>query len=183
MILQQKETNLQEENKKLKNRLYNSIKNIKEDNNAISHTYLMVYDLEQDLIQSVEFLGKTTKEHFKISLNGLHKVQLDLLSDLTDNITYYLLQIKHEINTNRFDKTDKILIRKSELLYQIDELLHRQINGVRAKKYSSKNNALMLNILLELKDIIAITARFMKLYSRHEIPSKTKQAVTIHSGR
>jgi hypothetical protein len=56
--------------------------------------------------------------------------------------------------------------KKRALLSRMEELLTQQAAGIQNRRYSAKNSGLFFNLLLESKDVIAVSFRLVKLHQR-----------------
>ena len=64
---------------------------------------------------------------------------------------------------------------KKPLFIQIETLLADQSDGIKKKTYSARNSILFFSLLLETKDLIAVAARFVKLYYLLEVRISEKE--------
>lgn len=80
----------------------------------------------------------------------------------------YLEYLENLISNKQFNDAslEELLVRKNHFLRKIDEVTSEQIRGVMNREFGFKNTSLYFTLLLEMKDLIAIAARFVKLYSR-----------------
>ena len=61
----------------------------------------------------------------------------------------------------------EILLRqKNSLLQSLEEAVKQQMRGIKEETYGARNSQLIFKLLLESKDLIAVAARFVKLYHR-----------------
>ena len=61
---------------------------------------------------------------------------------------------------------DDILNQKNELFFDLEKQMTEQIEGIQKGDYGRRNSMLVFSIKLETKDLIAVAARFIKLYQR-----------------
>ncbi|HRI28047.1 MAG TPA: inorganic phosphate transporter [Chitinophagales bacterium] len=171
---------LKQKNKEFKIKLLHSIQRIDEEHTEAGRVFLLVYDLEQDITQSVQHIIKTCREHVEnlhTPLEPEQTAQLERLQNLLDN---YLLLIIDGFKDYNFNTLQQVLVQKQYLFEAIEDLLSEQIKGVQQRKYSTKNSHLYFNILLETKDLIAVAARFMKLYNRlHNAYASKNMAILL----
>jgi hypothetical protein len=166
-----KELNAQ--NEELKYKLFGSIKRIRETHNEGSRLYLLLYDLEQDILQSTTLIVKACEEHVANSLNPLRPDQVKLLKKVRKNVSQYLDRIAEMMKQKNFEEKAAILKEKDLLFHHIEEGLNAQVKGVKAAEYGMRNSLLVFTLKLETKDLIAVAARFIKLYHRvSQIPPK-----------
>ena len=156
---------LKEKNEEFQYQLYQSIRRIEEDDAEGSNMLLYVYDLEQDMLQSAELIASACQEYVSNRLNPLKETQRAQVEELRSEIGDYFLRIVEYLQ-NHESKSELLFERKRELLQQVEAVLGSQVRGVKSGEYNARNSQLMFRILLESKDLIAVTARFVKLYDR-----------------
>lgn len=160
---------LVEENESLKYSLFKSIERIEEVRAEGSKKYLLVYDLEQDIVQSTRFVVKACKEHIENGHNPLLKRQAMDLDVLMSQMRPYLSLIREHLETSSVNNTELIMQKKTELLRFVQETLAKQVVGIKQGEYGARNSMLVFSILLEIKDVIAVAARFVKITNRFDI--------------
>lgn len=169
---------LQNEIKALKERneasmygLFGALKRIEEDNTKISRLYLKVFDLEQDLIQSSHKMVEACTAHIANIHAPLEKNQARQLQHLKQEVVAYLESIAGILAEETYIKDDslgKILTAKEGILHSIENILDAQTKGIRGELYNSRNSMLNFTLAFEMKDLVAVSARFIKLYHREE---------------
>lgn len=146
--------------------LFESIKRINEKQSEGSRTILYVYDLEQDIVQSAELIVASSNQHVKNMLSPLSPDQINQLNMLQKEVGEYLSQIEQFISKNGKMDSGPILLQKKRLLKMLEDGLTQQVHGIKEGVFGARNSQLIFKILLETKDMIAISARFIKLYQR-----------------
>ena len=61
---------------------------------------------------------------------------------------------------------EDILNQKQDLFLDLEKQMTGQIEGVRKGDYGRRNSMLVFSLQLETKDLVAVAARFYKLYHR-----------------
>ena len=173
---------LEKGNKKLRKRLFSAIRRIEEDNAEASRAYLLVYDLEQDILQSVKLIFDACREHVQNVHKPLDDEQGELLYRMQEEVSDYLQNVAEVLGNGTYHIVDDILEEKRNLFLHLEKLINHQVEGVKARKYGRRNSMLYFSLLLELKDLIAVAARFVKLYSRvHQ--SVLKEELSLMVGK
>lgn len=165
-LAQEDMTRLLAQNETFRQRLYRSIQRLEEDGAETSRLYLLLYDLEQDILQSIKLIVEDSRDYVFNSLSPLvaqQQVQLNLLSQ---SLLAYLEKLGIALNTNGEEIAQEIELQKTALLVQIENQLTQQVHGIKAKTMSARNTQMYFSLLMETKDIIAVAARFEKLFSR-----------------
>jgi phosphate/sulfate permease len=167
---------LKKSKKTLKKQLYNGIRRIAEEHTDSSRVYLLVFDLEQDLLQSISFVIEECRAHVQNDHKPLSPEQGKKLYDMQQAIGIYFEEVQEVLKTKEFKALDHILAEKRKLFIQLERLISQQVEGIRKEEYGRRNSMLYFSLLLELKDLIAVAARFAKLYER------AQRALTIEKG-
>lgn len=157
-LLQQSET--------LKNKLFFAVKRIQEEHSEASRLYLLVYDLEQDLIQSTDEIVTSCRNHVENRLSPPEKTQTKALLTALSQIEDYFKLLSQRMRDRNFDNIDDVSALRQGVLNHLEEVLSAQIAGIKASKYGFRNTSLMFTLLLETKDLVQISFRFAELYHR-----------------
>ncbi len=160
---------LQNENLEFKYAFYNQIKRIREEKTEASRAYLLIYDLEQDFLQSSKLIADSCEEHLGNLHSPLKPRQLNELDNLVFILDRYFLKISDAIKANDYPLYQQLEKEKQQLFISIETILSQQVEGIKTGTYNAINSFLFFNILLELKDLIAVALRFFKLYTRLEM--------------
>lgn len=157
---------LEEQNEEMTKKLYRSIQRIEENGTEASRLYLLIYDLEQDILQSTGFIVDACSEHVENSHGQLKPEQIKNLRLIMEQVEGFMKEVTAGLHKMQVENIDSILDRKSKLFQIIEEQMTSQINGIKSKQLGRRNSMLFFSLLLETKDLIAVTARFVKLYHR-----------------
>jgi uncharacterized membrane protein len=157
---------LKAENETFKKRLYSYIKRIETDQHDAGRLYLLVYDLEQDIIQSISLIVKSSKTHVANSMTPLNGSHSEVILALSIKVNDYLKYLIDVIVSGDVGNMDEVLKLKSDLLLWIENKLEVQIVGIQSDNFGMRQSLLLFTIFLETKDMIAVAARFAKLYHR-----------------
>ncbi|MRI63361.1 inorganic phosphate transporter [Ornithobacterium rhinotracheale] len=159
---------LHEEYAMVKSGLFKIIKKNKSDETTSAHLYVLTYDLMQDILQSLDLIVTSATTHVNNNHKPLTEEQCAHLNKIKDKLAHYFSFLQDVINNRDFTQKnlDEIQIMKKHFLQDIEDATSEQIDGVMNKQYGFKNTSLYFTILLELKDLVAVAARFVKLYAR-----------------
>lgn len=157
---------LKAQNEELKDKLYHSMKRLKGEGTEAGRLYLLAYDLEQDILQSTSLIVKSCRGHVKNSLKPLSDGQAKNIRIIDRQLQVYLAAIADQMEQKNFDNVTDIFNQKSDLFYELEKQLAEQIEGIRTNGYGRRNSMLVFSLKLETKDLIAVAARFVKLYRR-----------------
>ena len=157
---------LKNKNEEFKYTFYGSIRRIKEDSAEGSRTFLLAYDLEQDIVQSATFIVDSAHQHVSDVLLPLTDQQNQAMQEVYQMVGDYLERTTTMIRSRNFDTFEQLMADKAPIFDHIEALLAQQADGIKKETYSARNSILFFSLLLETKDLIAVAARFVKLYYR-----------------
>jgi phosphate/sulfate permease len=175
--------NLKKSKKVLKKQLYNGIKRIAEEHTDSSRVYLLVFDLEQDILQSISFIIEECREHVRNDHKPLELEQGKKLYDMQNAIGLYFQEIADVLAKGDFKTLGLLLAEKRKLFIQLERLISEQVEGIRKERYGRRNSMLYFSLLLELKDLIAVAARFAKLYERAQRALSLEKGLPLVAGK
>lgn len=159
---------LEKEQMALKDKLFLLIKRANNNETKAGQLHLRVYDLEQDIVQSISLIVETSLEHVSSSLEPVEKKYRKELLGIKDLTKMYLKSLMEMIARNDFMKLQKLLEEKKEILSTLNLTLAKVISDVGQNNISKQSSTLLFTIVLETKDLVAVAARFGKLYARIE---------------
>lgn len=157
---------LSKSNKDLKKKLYGAIRRIEEYHTEGSRIYLLVHDLDQDILQSATYIVEICKEHVENVHKPLEKNQGKHLATVKKKVDHFLGEVIGMMENYDFSRLDALLEEKSRLFTTIEDLITLQVEGIKNQQYGRRNSLLYFSLLLETKDLIAVAARFAKLFDR-----------------
>lgn len=157
---------LKEKNEELQDELYESFRRISEADAEGSRLFLFVFDYEQDIVQSADLIVESCDNYVKNLLSPLKKKQVQGLKTLQNSVRDYLGDVRHFIANRHHIDHAAVTAKKKALLSYLEMTLKDQVAGIKTKDYKARNSRLMFRILLETKDLVAVAARFVKLYKR-----------------
>ncbi|UII28564.1 inorganic phosphate transporter [Fulvivirga maritima] len=153
-------------NEKFKANLIKFINRMDENEGNTSKTYLNIYDLEQDFTHSIKFIIEESLNHVKNMHSSLTDKQVEGLKELTDNFVAFMTQAVDVLEENSNKKMNSLITLKRVILDQILSLMEFQIKEVRKKGQSKRTSTLFFNILLETKEMVNTTSRFIKVFKK-----------------
>lgn len=157
---------LQANNEEFKYTFYGAIRRIKEESAEGSRIYLLAYDLEQDIVQSAQFIIDSAHQHVNDVLLPLTSEQIEALYEINNLVDDYLKRSAEMIRQDAYAGFDQLMADKHPIFDRIEALLAEQSAGIKEEAYSARNSILFFSLLLETKDLIAVSSRFVKLYYR-----------------
>jgi len=159
---------LRAKNEELEFQLYSLIRRIDEQKAEGSRVYMLVYDLSQDILQSASLIVERSREYVGNSLAPINGEEAEPLSSIMQAVDQYLEHLIHLTKERQFEALPKILDHKQSIFQQLEKTLTNQVGRIKADGLGRRKSVLLLSIYLETKDLIAVAARFAKLYQRAE---------------
>lgn len=150
----------------IKNNLFKAVKKSKLNEKQTAQLYILSNDMMQDMLQSLELIITTCDNHVKNSHKPLTEIQTESIKRIENEVLVYLHNISSYLESHEFGALDELKNVKRSIFDNIELSLSRQVEGVYHKAYGFKNTDLIMCILLETKDLVAISVRFSKLVSR-----------------
>ena len=153
-------TQLAEETEKFKFNLFTRIKYAPAGGSKL---FLNLYDFEEDLVQSTNELSRITLEYVSNLHSPLEKSQVEALRKVQTATAAYMDAVHKAVETT--SAPEDLQAQKRKLIALIDEALATQATGIKDETYGARNSMLVFSILLETKDLIAVSHRFVKLFA------------------
>lgn len=159
---------LKNSNLEFKHDFYQYLSYYEENQHKARHYYLLIYDLQQDFIQSLHLIYEQVYNHVVNGFAPLHEEQNDKLKNLTKEVMQYFIICTNMIHQEDGHSSQRLKGNKNKILLTIEQLIEMQTNGISSGKYSQANSNLMFTLILEIKDLLSVTNRLTKLYQRRQ---------------
>ncbi|MBK9254363.1 MAG: inorganic phosphate transporter [Saprospiraceae bacterium] len=150
----------------IKNNLYKAIKKSKLNEKHTAQLYILSNDMMQDILQSLKFILDAADNHVKNAHKPLTNSQKDNILQIESEVLNYLGFVSGSLHSHEYDELGSIKSNKRTIFDHIETSLSYQVEGISKKEYGFKNTDIVLSILLETKDLVAIAVRFSKLLHR-----------------
>lgn len=150
----------------IKNNLFKAIKKSKLNEKQTAQLYILSNDLMQDILQSLGFIITAADNHVKNAHKPLTEGQAEIIKKIEIAVVSYLNTIANALEKHDYDYLTDVKSNKRSIFDTIENTLSQQVDGISKKEYGFKNTDLVLNLLLETKDLVAISVRFAKLLQR-----------------
>ena len=172
------------DNEALQRELVGLIKRIEEKHGHTSRFYLLLYDLNQDILQSTSLIVDSSRDYVFNSLEPVRDTHEGMLQQLLDAVDPYLNKIQSLIQNKDFEALAGLLDQKESIFNLIEEAIDDQVEGIKNSDLGMRQSLLLLTISLETKDLVAVAARFAKLFQRIDVVKDSKRAKLVgKSGR
>lgn len=150
----------------IKNNLFKAIKKSKLSEKQTAQLYILSNDLMQDILQSLGFIIAAADNHVKNAHKPLTEGQAETVKKIEIAVVSYLNTIANALDKHDYEYLTDVKSNKRFIFDIIENTLSHQVDGISKKEYGFKNTDLVLNLLLETKDLVAISVRFAKLLQR-----------------
>jgi len=150
----------------VKNNLFKAIKKSKLSEKQTAQLYILSNDLMQDILQSLSSIINAADNHVKNAHKPLNSAQKSTIIQIVKEVMEYLKYISKSLQAHDYLELTEVRANKRSIFDHIESALSHQVEGVAKKEYGFKNTDIFLNILLETKDLVAISVRFSKLLHR-----------------
>jgi phosphate/sulfate permease len=155
------------ENEEFKYAFFGQLKRVDESNTNAGRLYLLIFDLNQDILQSLKLIAQSSREHIANIHSPLYPEQQEYLLELKSLTDSYFKMLYDDI-LNQSQNGMELQSMTDNLLRNIEKYLSYQIKGIRSDKFNARNSLLIFNLLLEWKDLITAGSRFSIMYKRAE---------------
>ena len=172
---------LKERQRELKGQLFGLIKRLEESPTESGRLYLLIYDLQQDIVQSISLIVETCNEYVLNSMDPVRRINVKPIQEVLKTSKSYLAQLIGMIKNQDLQNLAELLAIKKDVFILLEKSLSNQIIGIHQGSLGMRNSLLMFTILLESKDLIAVAARFAKLYDRIKYTPGEKEVYLIKS--
>ena len=102
--------------------MFGSIKRVKENETEASKLYLLVYDLQQDIVQSMSLIVGECDKYVSNSMPPLVASQVEKLNVLVQKFESYLSLINEWMTKRNFEQLESINSAKKDLVAFIEGL-------------------------------------------------------------
>jgi phosphate/sulfate permease len=147
---------------KLRDKLYYIIKSNKNKDIIISNNYIKLLDKIQDMIQSIHYISKMSKEYVDNAHSELDATQKSELENLRNVLVDLMNEIQVALVNRDLNKL-RSLYKTTNLDREIEKAINNQVLRIQQDKVSSKNSRLYLSLLLETKDLDESLAKLIRI--------------------
>lgn len=155
---------LNDEVEELRDNIFYFIKNLDETSVRGSNFYIIILGYLTDVVQSLEFISKTSYKHVNNNHKALRFNQIKDLQEIDRHLEDLLNEIEDIFNKKEFHRIGKILQNKEEIFNSVSQKIEKQIARTRTEESSPKNTTLYFSLLLETKDLVTALMNLMQEY-------------------
>ncbi len=143
---------LYKQGNKLKDKLFYIIKEQEDKDIVISNNYIKLMDKIQDLIQSIHFVSKSSKEYVDNAHLPLTQTQKGDLIKIREGMVKMMNTMQEALSARDLNKL-KILYKTGNLDKLMEDAINNHVQCIQSEDCGSKNSRLYLSLLLETKDL------------------------------
>ncbi len=155
---------LKSQNEKLHGKLIKYVRKMNKGNLAAGRLYIMVFDLMQDLYQSVQLVGEVSFDHVSNHLSPPRKKYAEIFSEIDKELGDYLDKVSESVSNLSFDNASGMEDRQSKLIATLNKSMDELIKDIQKDDMGNRIGLLQTRLFLEIKDIVYITHRVYVLY-------------------
>lgn len=161
---------LKKKNEKLRHNLYSYISRVDETGSEGSRKYLIVYDFEEDIVNSTATIARICKDHVDNVHKPLDKGQAKLLFKMRDRVSLFIQNVEQALSNQQYATLEQLMLEREEIMKLVEDLTSAQVKGIKKKSYGSRNSLLFFSLLLETKNLAVVAAKFLKFYAKEDSP-------------
>ncbi len=157
---------------KLREHMYYVLQYMEPDQVKIGNNYIKLINKVQDVIQSMHFISKASKDYVSNQHIPLTKEQQQCLLKISQNLSGFIQKVEEAYKEKDFSTLKKFYKSSSELDELLDQAIEEQIKRVKEGKVDVKNNAFFMSLLSESRDLIDSFRRIIKISVKLNKPIK-----------
>ena len=157
---------IQDNHEDRRDQLYESIRHGKIQDKRILKSYILSYDLEQDMIQSLKLIVQNCVSHVRNSHEPFSPQHAKKLMRTLSGVNTFLTLIIRKLQSDRKITKGRIKREKDILQDHLSSLLQQHILEIQNGLFDSRNGQLFITLVLELDDIIDIALETVRIYSQ-----------------
>jgi phosphate/sulfate permease len=149
--------------KKLKSRIFITLKQLEEKAVESGPYYVQILDYLREMAHSLTFIAKPAFDHVNNNHKSLSESQLANLEKINDQLTNMFGEMLHIIEIQNYDSLPEIYERQEALLKLIRKLRKEQIKSLKANtEASTKSSILYFNTLYETQNFLLHSINLLK---------------------
>jgi phosphate/sulfate permease len=163
---------LKQHNDNLDSRMIKLVRKMDKGNLATGRLYILVFDIMQDLYQSVFLINDVIATHVNNHHNPPKKKYAELINEMERIVGDFLEITAIHIETRKIAPAD-MKERYEKIITFIDKALDNLVADIQKDDIGNRQGLLQTRLLLELKDVIICVNRLYSLYQEHEVTAKS----------
>lgn len=156
-----------DKSEKMRGKLVKYIRKMGEGQTDAGRLYINVFDLLQEFESHSSKVITLCHSHLKNHHSLPGREFMDDMITVQNSFKELSEDIIVSIQSLDFSKSEAIRTDKRAMLDFIEDRLDRQVDLIQREELGSRLGSLQVELLLELRDMVAVSARIMKLYTRY----------------
>ena len=152
---------------KLRAQSIRQIQNLNTADKKAAELLLYSTDLLQDIATSAQNLGEECLHYIKNLHRQPDKDFIRITEELKFKMNRFLVITTNALRNKNFSTFDHIKIARDDVRTYINLQLDSQVAQIQDKKPGVKQSVLQTSILLQSRDILAVTFRILKMYRKY----------------
>jgi len=148
---------------KLREQMYFVLHYIGPDQIKIGNNYIKLINKVQDIIQSIHYISKASKDYVSNQHRPLTDEQIADLEKISTRFGEFIRQVQEAYRQGDISSLKKFHKTSAELENLLDEAIEKQIQRVQKGEVDVKNNAFFMGLLNESRDLIESFRRVIKI--------------------
>jgi phosphate/sulfate permease len=161
---------LRQQNEKFDSKVIKLVRKMEKGNLATGRLYISVFDLMQDLYQSVQLINEVISNHIINHHNPPKKKYAELIMEIEKNIADFMEIVILRIETGKLSGNE-VSERSEKIIAFINKSLDNLITDVQKDDIGNRMGLLQTRLLLELRDIVNCVQSLYKVYQEHDVPA------------
>jgi phosphate/sulfate permease len=158
---------LEDDGFKLRAQAIRYIKSLQTEDKRSAELLLYSTDLVQDIVNSSVTLCEESL-HYVLNLHHQPaKSYIRVMEELRYKMDEFMSRVIKALQQNNYDDIESIRIARDDVREHINQQLEKQLALIQQEKPGTKEAILETNILLQSRDILAVTLRIMKMYRKY----------------
>lgn len=152
-LAQEELQKLKSSNEDFENKMFHTLKRL-EEGETLGRTYLQLYDVELDLIQSIEVIVNGVGDHVQNFLKPLDAEQNRSLTALKDQTVVFLSEFADCCRNGHVEGLRRLSDDKDKVVTAYRNQTAMQISGIQKGKFGARSSMLLFTIDIETTDIL-----------------------------
>jgi Na+/phosphate symporter len=155
-------TSLDKKVKKRKDKINNTINNLREEDIEAGYFYVQILDSLREMVRSLTFISTPAFEHIDNTHKGLIPEQVAEYEKVSSDVHSLFERILPLIQDHKVDEVDEIILMQQALLGYINDINKIQLKRIKHGVSGTKNGILYFGILTETKNLLLHTINLVK---------------------
>ena len=160
-----------DESSRMNTDFYRFLRKEKESDRELQQGLLKVLDHYQDVVRSVKLMLQSIDAHLANSHAPFREGQVAHLMNLRHGRKIMVEKVNANLPGSDELVQEELRIKKKTLMAKVDEYLAEQLERASTGAVSQRNHELYILLVQEMKDLVAVTPRFVKAMNKVEVKS------------